>query len=263
MERKSKPLVFLDEMTWVEVRDRLKESKIALVPIGSVEEHGKHLPLGTDNFVLMEVIKRGVGLAAQEVKPVVAPLIPYGWDEWAMKWPGTISLSNETSKAVLRDVCVSLIRHGFEKIVIVDGCGANFMAVDPLVHELALETGAFIVHYKPSLSTTKLKQKIKETKIHDVHSGETETSLAVACGVRARMDLAEGYEGYPPFLTKIRKEYGAKGSWPWPHLHESGAWGDPSRASKEKGEKLLNCAAEKLADFLRELKEVDDPYKVG
>mgnify|MGYP001126048390 CR=1 FL=1 len=263
MGKKGQTLVYLDEMTWIEVRDRLKESKIALVPIGSVEEHGKHLPLGTDNFVLMEVIKRAVDLVSEEVKPVVAPLIPYGWDEWGMNWPGTISLRNDISKAVLRDVCMSLIRHGFKKIVILDGCGANFMAIDPLIHEIAFETEAFIVHYKPFLSTSKLREKLKETKMHDVHSGEIETSLAMACGVRTRMDLAEGYKGYPPFLTRMREEYGATGSWPWPHLHESGAWGDPSRASKEKGEKILNEAVEKLANFLRELKQVEDPYKVG
>ena len=261
--KKSETLVHLDEMTWVEVRDRLLESKIAIVPVGSVEEHGKHLPLGTDNFVLMEVLERAVKLVAEDVKPVIAPLIPFGWDEWAMKWPGTISLRNDTIGAVLRDVCTSLIKHGFRKMVILDGCGANFIAINPLVHELAFETGAFIVHYKPFLSANELREKLKETKMHDVHSGEIETSLAMACGVRTRMDLAEGYKGYPAFLTRIREEYGATGSWPWPHLHESGAWGDPSRASEEKGEIMLNHAAERFADFLRELKRVDDPYKLS
>jgi len=246
----------------MEVRDRLKESKIAIIPFGSVEEHGRHLPLGTDNFILMEIIKRAVALVAEEVKPVVAPLIPYGWDEWGMNWPGTISLRNETAQAVLRDVCISLIRHGFKKIVIANGCGANYIAVNPLVHELAFETGAFIVHYRLIGTETNLAEKIKETNLPEFHAGEIETSMLMACGVRTKMELAEGYKGYPPFLTRLRKEYGADHSWPWPFLHESGTFGDPSFASKEKGEKMLNYLAEKFADFLRELKHVEDPYKV-
>ena len=119
--------VWLQEMTWKEVKDRIREVDIVIIPIGSTEQHGLALPLGTDSYA-------AIGLAeevATKTGVVIAPPIWFGDSAHHMAFPGTITLRPETIIKVIEDVSESLFRHGFKKIIIINGHrGANLPALD-------------------------------------------------------------------------------------------------------------------------------------
>ena len=126
-----------------------ERSDIILVPIGSLEQHGAHLPLGTDTITALEVSRRA---AAKADVPYTPPL-------WAGYSPqhlrdtesgvGTVTLRASTLNEVLYDVARSLIHHGWNKLVFVNGHGSNTKVIDPLLRRIKYETGAFVALYKP------------------------------------------------------------------------------------------------------------------
>lgn len=128
--------ILLAEMTWPEVRERLSKTDIALVPIGSTEQHGPHLPLQTDTFIAYEIAKRAAEMVKEDVKAVVAPPIPFGVSSEWMSKPGTITLSPDTCAAIVKDVCMSLLHHGFRKIVIVNGHASNHAFIVKAIREI-------------------------------------------------------------------------------------------------------------------------------
>ncbi|MGQ9788502.1 MAG: creatininase family protein [Candidatus Hadarchaeaceae archaeon] len=93
----------------------------ALIPIGSVEQHGNHLPVFTDNYIALEVSRRAAERISKEFQVVVAPLVPFGKSTESKDWVGTISLEPITFIYLVRDICTSLAKMGFKKLVF-GGC---------------------------------------------------------------------------------------------------------------------------------------------
>lgn len=112
---------WLAEMSWAEVEEYLARDNRIILPLGSTEEHGRHLGLGTDS-IEAEAIARGVGEATNIV---VAPTLHYGMALSQMGFPGTVSLKPPTLIAVLEDIFRSLYRHGFRRVLVVNGHGGN------------------------------------------------------------------------------------------------------------------------------------------
>jgi creatinine amidohydrolase len=109
--------VWIQELTWQEIRDHLMHDDVALVPIGSTEQHGPAGTLGVDTYVAIGLAED----AARRAGALVAPPLWYGESSHHMALPGTISLRADTLLAVIKDVCCSLARHGFHKLVLING----------------------------------------------------------------------------------------------------------------------------------------------
>ena len=132
------------DIAWFQER-----SDLILVPIGSCEQHGAHLPLGTDTITALEVSRRAAAKAD----------VPYTPPFWAGYSPqhlrdteasvGTVTLRASTLNEVLYDIARSLIHHGWNKLVFVNGHGSNTKVLDPLLRRIKYETGAFVALYKP------------------------------------------------------------------------------------------------------------------
>ena len=132
------------EMSWVEVEAALRDTSIVVVPLGSTEQHGPHMPLGVDTMLGVELSRRVVERLGQEGLPVVAgPTIPFGaspnMEELAHPFPGTISLRLSTLIAVIKDVCRALYEQGFRKIVLVTTHAENHGPAQVAAKELAEE----------------------------------------------------------------------------------------------------------------------------
>jgi len=252
-------------MTWPEVEERLRESNIAIVVVAAIEAHGTHLPLETDLIEVWEITRRAARKVADEVKPVIAPPIPYGVSTSLMKFKGTVTLREETLREVLRDVCKSLIHHGFKKIVIMDGHGGNPPAVTTAMQQVSEETGAFVVavDWWGGLGGDIIEKGTESHMLY--HACEAETSIAWACGARVLMDKAERmmpvgpskyikFNLYAPYPT-VHAAHGSILS--IENISKTSAIGDPTKASKEKGERMVNAIVDRLADFLRELKAIE------
>ncbi|WP_434511738.1 creatininase family protein [Desulfitobacterium sp. AusDCA] len=109
--------VWLQELTWEDVADYLKDNDIAILPVGSTEQHGPAGPLGVDSYAAIALAED----AAKETGVLVAPPLWYGDSPHHLEFPGTISLRTETLVAVVKDVIRSLAHHGFKKIIVING----------------------------------------------------------------------------------------------------------------------------------------------
>lgn len=123
--------VLLGEVPWSEVEKRLKADRTVIVPIGATESYGRHLPLGTDFLVVAEIAKR----LGEMTDTLVLPVLPFGDSSGMMGFTGTISLKPETVLFVLNDVCASLIKHGFTKIIFLNGHRGNVWPITAAVEE--------------------------------------------------------------------------------------------------------------------------------
>lgn len=112
-------------MTWVEASRILSSHKMVIVPVGSTEQHGLHLSLGTDWIIAWEISKR----VGEITKIPVLPILPYGVAKHHMDFPGTITLSFNTFKSVILDILESLHKHGVTKVIFVNGHGGNLNAL--------------------------------------------------------------------------------------------------------------------------------------
>ena len=172
-----------------------ERSDIILVPIGSCEQHGAHLPIGTDTITALEVSRRA---AAKADVPYTAPFWA-GYSPQHMRETessvGTITLRASTLNAVLYDILRSLIHHGWNKLILVNGHGSNVKVLDPLLRRIKYETGALVALYKPyaeryiGILEGLLENPPEETP--GWHSSELETSQVMAYDESlVRMDRA-------------------------------------------------------------------------
>ncbi len=123
----------LAEMSWEGVKEYLARDNRAILPLGATEEHGRHLGLGTD-FIEAEAIARGAG---EKTNVAVVPTLNYGMSHALLGFPGTLSLRPTTLIAVLEDLFRSLYRHGFHRVLVVNGHGGNTAALASALHLVA------------------------------------------------------------------------------------------------------------------------------
>jgi creatinine amidohydrolase len=180
----------------------------AVIACGSFEQHGPHLPLSTDTLIAEAV----ASAVAKKIGAHMGPTIPAGISPEHMGFPGTITLSPLSFKALVTDIASSLKAHGFYQVIVVNGHGGNNSALDSLKDRITpANLTAFIKPYD--------------------HAGEVETSLIM----RLRPELVNAKE--------IRKhEFSWPGKREWKDTRDfskSGVLGDPTQATAEKGEKFL------------------------
>lgn len=251
--------VELERMTWPEVKLAVDESAgIALVPVGAVEEHGPHLPVGTDSIETYEIGRQ----AAREAKVIVTPLVWFGNSRSFMDFPGTIAIKPETLKAYMHDILTSLIHHGFTKPIILDGHGGNYGIFDVLIEDIMIDQGTKVFHVRAwELATL---PKPKEVPPYDGHGGSSETSAMMYLNPE---DVNEDQfaDSKPEIeLTKYGSVFPdpssmySKGPAVYPlmmgEMVKLGHHGDPRFGSRERGEALLKVKADALIDFIHALK---------
>jgi creatinine amidohydrolase len=234
----------LNEITMMEFQEGLKKTQTVIVPFGTVEEHGTHLPLGTDTYHAMEVAR----MAARETEVFVAPPIHYGVCTSTDDHPGTFSISADTLRLFVGDLIQSFYSKGLTNIILFSGHAGG-------LHMSALkEVGEDAVKDLPDLNLAVLSVydllakgygEVIETA-NDSHAGEGETSGMLF--LRPELVKGRALEEYPQrvsyFITRDKLKY-------WP----GGVWGDPGKASAEKGKKLLRLAVTELARIVQEIKE--------
>ncbi|MDR7543080.1 MAG: creatininase family protein [Armatimonadota bacterium] len=249
------------EMTWEEVEAVRKASQIALIPLGSTESHGIHLPMGADTFQGYD-FARGIlaRLAARGVPAVSAPCLPFGVNYHMMPFPGTLTLSADTMRRVILEVGGSLVAHGFTKLALVLGHGGNFPAMQIAAQELVErhDCQAIALNWLPYL--TAHYHEILSGGAREGHGGASETARMLVSAPRlVHLDRAQPHYPAPP-ARKIEKDeppvYGggvARGTRSFKSTSPYGHVGDPSKATRELGERIYAmCCDWMTAVILRE-----------
>ncbi|MEM1574250.1 MAG: creatininase family protein [Candidatus Methanomethylicaceae archaeon] len=251
--------ILLSKMTWPEVKERLKETDMVIIPIGSIEQHGPALPLNTDTYIAYMIAKKVAKKVAKDIKPVIAPPIYFGFSDHHMDFPGTISINEDTLANLIIDICKSLAKHGFRKIIILNGHGGNHAAIHRAMYELKRERNIFIAFVDIFNIVADIAKNIFQPPIY--HADDYETSVVMALGQNVKKEKLVKEVAHTKIPKFIKIDFLA----PPPSVKvpvylkeftESGIIGDPTKASKEKGEKIVEAIIKRLVDFLRELKQI-------
>lgn len=239
--------------TWVDMEAKLKEIDMAILPCGSIEQHGPHLPLDVDYFDSVYLADRVVE-ACSHPKPFVLPGIPYGVSYHHEDFKGTISISNHTLSALVYDIGVSLVKNGINKLIILNGHGDNAPTLLYAAQMINRDTGIFVCVESGETSDTDLYGLV-ETPI-DIHAGEIETSTTLAIRPEVvRMDKAVNESlNFGSSYLDFTSERGVAWFVRTKFLSDSGIMGDPTKASAEKGKKFWEIMIAHLVKFVEEVK---------
>ncbi|MFN2136332.1 MAG: creatininase family protein, partial [Candidatus Promineifilaceae bacterium] len=258
----------------VDINNNLAEKDLIIVPMASLEQHGPHLPLYTDTVTAVEMARR----VSELIAVMHTPAIWMGYSPQHMHRPGmgrgTITMRSSTVLAIMYDTARSLIHHGFNRIIFMNGHGSNVKIVDPILRKLRYETGALIGFVKPYMERYYgILDGLMENPPEETpgwHASELETSQDLAWNEKfVRMDRAEHTKAHvPEFLPRtFAKKDGMPDvefegytyfNFPMDHHEfiESGVIGNPLRSTKEKGEEAFRRLSEHVARGILELMNV-------
>lgn len=259
-------VVRYEKLTWPEVDRLSREDRVVLIPAGTLEDHGPHLPLDTDVVIAGGVCERAAALVPADV--VLFPPIVHGYSPHHMDFPGPITIRWDTFVEWVLDVTRSLAHHGFRRMLIVNGHGSNVPPLELAARLTIVERPEVLCAFCSWWDLSAVRQAwdaVGESAFAS-HACEAETSLYLALdGARVRMENAvpdlEGYQTSPHFWANLMgRPYkpGLKNpvrmmAW-WSTFSATGTRGDPTKATAEKGLRLLEAAAGELAEVIRELR---------
>jgi creatinine amidohydrolase len=236
------------------MNDAIEMQKVVLLPAGSTEQHGRHLPLDTDAF-LVEQVCLEVGRRAPD-QVLVLPPISYGLNLHHIDFPGTIHIEPETFIAFALNITKSVAYHGFEKILVVNGHGSNGPLVDLIARKTVLETQSICAAVSYFALLKEAFEQVRETPVI-AHADELETSLYLYLAPeRVRTD--ERVEGNDVmgeyFSSDSTANYPVRFNDYWGRWTQQGVHGDPRAATAEKGERLFEAAVSELGRVVAELR---------
>ena len=255
----------LGKLTWPEINEAKSGISAVIIPVGSTEQHGPHLPFDTDTFTSDVLAKEcAEECLSRKVKILVTPPVCFGVSWYHMDFAGTMSISSSVYIALIKDLLRSLIRHKFPNIVIFNSHGGNTPALTVAINDIYDEARArvYLVNWA-SLVLDKIKAMGIQSPM--IHTEEIETSVAMAIGQRTLFEKAkkdcysrrEVYEkrGIP---TSDHVTYDALNSGhgvviPMDFIKDissSGIVGDATLASEEKGKELVKLIIERVAEMI-------------
>ncbi len=258
------PVHRLGELTWPQARRRLRETDVALLPVGAVEQHGLHLPLDIDAWDAAYQCEQ-VAMACTEPRPLVLPLIPYGVSYHHDDFPGTISVGPETLAKVVYEVGMSAARHGIRKLVIVNGHGGNAAALSFAAQQINRDARIFTAVDTGETSDAEVSALLET--VGDAHAGEYETSTALA--TRPHLVFLEHAETENPRFDSRYLDWDSEASLDWhvrtSRISDSGTLGDPTKASADKGRAIWKITIDNLVELVEYLKRtpLDDLHRPG
>ncbi|MXR51895.1 creatininase family protein [Halovenus sp. WSH3] len=221
-------------------------TSLAVLPVGSTEQHGPHAVLGTDVFTAGAVARAGIEESDRD--PVLGPTIPVGIAAEHREFAGTLWVSEDTFRAYVRETCESLLAHGWDRIVLVNGHGGNVAALRELCGTISRSGEGYAVPFTWFDAVD--AADISGEAIEMGHGGPVETSVLEHLGgehVRpAEYDRAAAgaAERWGDWQSGVNLAYDSS------EFSESGVVGDPREGSAELGAALLDAAAESLAALL-------------
>jgi creatinine amidohydrolase len=257
----------IERLTWPEVDGRIRAGVDAvLIPIGTTEQHGPHMPLDTDCFIARSLCTRAAEAGESEgVSLLVAPTLNVTLSWYHMQFPGSVRLTTPTFLQVFREVCDSLVQHGFENLVAVNGHGGNAAALTVAVNHYFETTGrrVFLVQWWELAADA-----LADLDGPMIHAEEAETSLALALGQRVLPEKATqdawdrglavreaGFQ-WTSFGQYGMRHAGPKVVVPMDMLRDitpSGVVGDATRASAETGERIVAALVPRIVRVCREM----------
>ena len=256
-----------DHLTWPEMRAAIarRPQPVVAIPIGAVEDHGPHMAISTDNDILEGVLSACGEAAAGDL--LVLPTIPFGLDEHHMDFPGTIAVDSQTTLAYLAQVAISVARHGFTHILIVNGHGSNISICDLAARECVLKTGVICAAttvnaaVNPALVADVLDAERKGGWGSVGHACEYETAMMLHLHPE-RVDMSRAERDIGQLKLKyFNWDYPEPSaySWQdwWSRFSRAGVCGDAAAATPEFGARMFEVTVARFVEMAREFRAIE------
>lgn len=250
------------ELARSDFTDMDRDRALVLLPIGSTEQHGPHLPVGTDSLIV-EAVMDGVARRLADPECLLLPTLWVSKSNEHRDWEGTISLSRETLCGVIEDIAESVARTGFRKLVFVNAHGGNTGLLDVLGRDLHQSTGLLIFDLELWGLYTLPPVAPGAPPALDIHAGYYETSVMLAVhpklvgrerlglgSDRSRGKIAASFQGFR-YLTPDGKPVSVP--WVTGDYTDDGVMGDPTNAGAESGQQELDRLVETVCGILCEV----------
>jgi creatinine amidohydrolase len=245
-------MVQLTEISWTDAEKLFKETDVALIPVGSTEQHGPHNPLGTDHLVAA-ALSRAVG---EKTGVLVLPVIPVGVSDHHKQFPGTLWVPPSVFRYYVKAVALAVVSHGIQKILIINGHGGNTPALMEVAGVLRREHHVFaavLMAFPPSISG---------------HAGEGETSVNLyfhkeLVKMEQAVDTKQRNKLGPLKIEGFNRLGPTRFPWDTIDLTDTGVLGDAgetvkaTRASEEGGRELMEPFIEEVCEFVEALKKAN------
>jgi creatinine amidohydrolase len=257
------------ELTWPEVKD-VSKGRVVVVPVGTLEDHGPHLPINTDVVIVDAVCRRAV--EAVPKKALLLPAQVHGYSPHHMDFPGTITISGTVFLEYMLDIVRSLAHHGFRRVLLVNGHGSNSTWLENVARLAIVEMPTVLCGTLNWWAIPEVVESVSSMRGSErggtSHACELETSLMLALRPdlvkmdEAVKELSRGSGRYFPAWDFYYPSGPVRVMRYWSTMTESGVMGDPTVASVEKGVAWLAAAARGLAGIIEEFGDMDVPERV-
>ena len=249
-----------EEFTWPEIKTAVAQNRVAVLPVGTTEQHGPHLPLVTDVLTATEMSRMAVERIPEEA--VLLPSVYYSFNEHHMDFPGTIAIAGETIVRYVTDIGTSLARHGFRKILIVNGHGSNVPFLDIAARNITNGSEAIAAMASWwSLIPKEVITSLRESEFPGgmAHGCELETSVLLHLRPDlVQMDKAErdiNFQSTEFFYWDLQNPSPVFFQEWFSRYSKTGTVGDPTKATAAKGEVFVNAVVDRLVKLIREFRE--------
>lgn len=250
------------ELAWPDFESLDMGRIIAVLPLAAVEQHGPHLPLGVDSFIMDGYLERVVERLPDGAPVLFLPVQNIGKSDEHNSYPGTLTLSAETAARAWIEIGESVHRAGVRKLVLLNSHGGNVATMDHVARDLRRRFGMLVVicswtrfNYPDGLFSA-------EERAHGIHGGDIETSLMMA--FRPDLVRAEEIRDFPSAnaemersFTWLRAHHGIGFGWMSQDLSPSGAMGNAEAANVEKGEACADYGATAFIELLQDVEAFD------
>jgi creatinine amidohydrolase len=239
-----------NRLTWAEMNEAIEMQKAVILPTGSTEQHGRHLPLDVDVF-LCESVCLEVGQRIPD-KVLVLPPVAYGLNLHHIDFPGTIHIEPEVFIAFCLNITKSVAYHGFEKILIVNGHGSNAPLINLIARKTVLETNSLCAALGYFSLAKDAFARVRETEVM-AHADEFETSLYLyLASERVQMDKAgKGDDVMGKYLSSDSTKAVNFNDY-WGRWTDLGVHGDATVATSEKGKVIFEAAVNGMIELVDE-----------
>jgi creatinine amidohydrolase len=247
---------------WPDVAGADPSRWIAVLPLAATEQHGPHLPLGTDVMIAEAYLARVRELLPEGIPASFLPLQPVGISTEHLFYPGTLSLSAEVALKLWTEIGDSVARAGVKKLVMVTSHGGNSAAMTLVAQELRARHGMLAVTTGWARFGVPNELFSADELRHGVHGGAVETSIMLAC--QPQLVRHDRLADFSPASITMEKTYRwlsahrpAPFAWQAGDLHPSGACGDATQASAENGRRLIEHGAQAFCELLADVDRFD------
>jgi creatinine amidohydrolase len=256
------PTRFWTEMSWKDFQSADMDETIAVLPMAAVEQHGPHLPLGVDLFLMQGYIDRVVARLSRDMPVLFLPVQAVGASIEHADFPGTLTLSATSLLHVLTEIGESVERAGCKKLVLLNSHGGNVPLLDLAAHDLRARLDMFVVMatwhrfgYPDGLFSV-------QEQTHGIHAGDIETSLMLS--FRPELVRREALDNFTSQSIDIEADFtwlrtGRPTGFGWmaQDLSASGATGNAAAATAEKGDASADYGATAFIELLQDVEAFD------